>query len=234
MAKIPLRLRDPKKSEPHESVHAMVHSQPNHPRTGDPVARSNAHSRTTPRPMRGYNTPSWRNSVTRPAAHAGPTMCMRPDTANAPMTAPGRPRSAPPGRAPNTTKKCRKNWCQRTPQKSRTDVAIHGRQKNGGQCVAGWRRRIRPINIATWYIRSNCAYIHRPRTNVASGAEDLRSSKKGRPVSMRLLPPVSSMEGTHQMQDVLCGVEKREFQECFSQDGRNRRWRGAPVGKRTG
>jgi hypothetical protein len=202
MAKIPLRLRDPKKCEPHESVHAMVHSQPNHPRTGDPVARSNAHSRT--------------------------------DTANAPMTAPGRPRSAPPGRAPNTTKKCRKNWCQRTPQKSRTDVAIHGRQKNGGQCVAGWRRRIRPINIATWYIRSNCAYIHRPRTNVASGAEDLRSSKKGRPVSMRLLPPVSSMEGTHQMQDVLCGVEKREFQECFSQDGRNRRWRGAPVGKRTG
>ena len=109
------------------------------------------------------------------------------------MTAPGCPRSAPPGRAPNTTKKCRWNWCQRTLQKSRTDVAIHGRRKNGGQSVAGWRRRIRPINIATWYIRSICAYVHRARKNVASGAENL-PSKKGRPVSMRLSPPVLSME----------------------------------------
>jgi hypothetical protein len=51
-AKIPRQAPESSKSEPHEVVRSMVHSQPNHPRTRDPVARSNALFQVTPRPMR--------------------------------------------------------------------------------------------------------------------------------------------------------------------------------------
>jgi len=79
-------------------------------------------------------------------------------------------------------------------QKSRMEVAIHGLQKNGGQCEAGWRRRCRPINNRTWYNESVTAYTHTP-PKMAASAPKLVRDDKGRVGSKRLPPPGLPMDG---------------------------------------
>jgi len=116
---------------PQQIVHAIVQAQPQIPPTRRPVTCLNPCSEAAPRPMRRKNPPTERNSVPCPSPHI-PASCINPETAKAPMSAPGRPNSAQPGREPNAMNTCRKSWCQRKPQKSVIEVDVHGRSKTGG------------------------------------------------------------------------------------------------------
>ena len=131
------------------SVHTIVHTHPQNPPTPRPVIPSNARSKITPTPMRMKKPPTVRNSVPRPRPH-NPRSCITADTPNAPNSAPWRPKSALPGRAPKTMNTCRKNTCQRNLQKSAIDVDIHGRLEGGGHCQAGCRKTRRPTSDAMW------------------------------------------------------------------------------------
>ena len=73
---------------------------------------------------------------------------MRADTANAPMAAPGPPRERPAWTGPEHDEMVSVELVQRTAQKSRTEVAIHGQHEGRGQCEAGWRRMTRPTSVA--------------------------------------------------------------------------------------
>jgi hypothetical protein len=134
---------------PQQIVHAIVHAQPQLPPTRRPVTTLNACSKAAPTPMRRKNPPTVRNSVPRPSPHKLRS-CNTADIANAPMSAPARPSSAPPGREPKVTNTYRNIWCQRKLHNSVIDVDIHGRLEIGGHCQADCRRRIRPMSVAMW------------------------------------------------------------------------------------
>lgn len=125
--------------------HTTDHTQPQSPPTRCPVACFKPCSKATPTPMRRKNPLTKRPSIPFPSPHI-PKSCSNPDNPNAPSSAPGRPRFAPPGRAPNTTNMYRKVWCQRKLQKSVSEVDVHGRSKSGGHCQADCRRRTRPMS----------------------------------------------------------------------------------------
>ncbi len=132
---------------PQPIVHAIVQTQPQSPPTRHPVTFLNPCSKAAPTPMRRKNPPTERNSVPLPMPHI-PRLCITPDTAKAPTSAPGLPNNAPPGREPKMTYTCRKIWCQRKLQKSLIEVDIHGRWVSGGHLHAGCRRRMRPMSVA--------------------------------------------------------------------------------------
>jgi hypothetical protein len=186
---------------PHKRVHAIVHAQPQTPCTFVPVVRRHKSSSAAPTPMRTKNTPVLLNSVPLPSPHM-PMWCITADTPNAPSIAPSRPRSAPPGRAPNTTKMCRRHWCQRKLQKSAIEVAIHGRAESAGQSAAGCRRSTRPPSVAIWYITSIVVYAEKAQQsvmNAASAARGRGSRCGSKIVSPAMAPSEGRMRRTMQM-----------------------------------
>lgn len=101
-ANIPRRAHSSIIKEPQPIVHTNVHAQPQTPPTRRPVTCLNPCSKAAPTPMTMKNPPV-KNSVPRPTPHI-PASCINPETANAPMSAPGRPSSARPGCEPKATK----------------------------------------------------------------------------------------------------------------------------------
>jgi hypothetical protein len=192
-AKRPCRAHPSSINVPHKRVHAIVHAQPQTPCTFVPVVRCHKSSSAAPTPMRTKNAPALLNSAPLPSPHM-PIWCNTADTPNAPSTAPGRPRSAPPGRAPNTTKMCRRHWCQRKLQKSAIEVAVQGRAESAGQSAAGCRRSTRPTSVAVWYITSIVVYAVKAQQsdkNAASAARG-RGSRCG---SKKVSPAMASSDG---------------------------------------
>ena len=105
---IPLRAHASIIRVPQQIVHTIVHAQPQTPPTRRPVTCLNPCSEAAPTPMIRKNPPTVWNSVPRPRPHI-PASCINPETANAPMSVPGRPSSTQPGREPNATNTCRKS-----------------------------------------------------------------------------------------------------------------------------
>jgi hypothetical protein len=148
-ATIPRRVHASNIKVPQVFTHNIVHTHPPNPPTRRPVTHLNVNSKAVPKPMRRKNPPVVRASIPRPSPHT-PKSCRTAETTKAPRQAPGLPNNAPPGRAPNTTRRCRKNWCQRKLQNSMSDVAIHGRSERAGHAQSGCRSTTRPKSVQTW------------------------------------------------------------------------------------
>src|SRR5216683_1205886 len=120
---------------PQKNIHAIAHNQPNGPCTFTPTLSFQIPSSTQPTPIIRKKNVTEDSSVPSPAPHT-PKSCMIPETKNAPITPPARPKNGASGFAPQMTKGRLNAWCQRIPQKSPRLVAIHGSWKMGGHCSA--------------------------------------------------------------------------------------------------
>ena len=149
VARIPRRTHTSINKVPQQIVHTIVQAQLQIPPTRRPVITLNACSKTAPKPMRRENPPAVRNSVPCQSPHRQRS-CNTADIANAPISAPTHPSSAPPGHEPKVTNTYRWIWCRRKLHNSVIDVDIHGRLEIGGHCHADCRRRMRPIRVAMW------------------------------------------------------------------------------------
>ncbi len=66
---MPCRVHPSSINVPRKTVHAIVHAQPQKPRTRAPVVRCQTRSSTAPMPMRTKNAPALLNSAPHPKPH---------------------------------------------------------------------------------------------------------------------------------------------------------------------
>jgi len=163
-----------------------THNQPTRPPTRLPVTLFHTPSIITPTPCIRKNPITCNESPPRPIPRI-PTSCKAPETANAPMTTPARPKNTSNGLLPTATKDSRKIWCHFRPQKLESEVENQGASKRGGHCDGYCRNSTMNSTAWSWYTASTVRYEVTPESVVIT--DDLKYRVNGGSDGSKMVPP---------------------------------------------